>query len=279
MTNKIDFSQNKALMQFYINVDANGDFITDYSVRICGVCGDSSFRCEQRLWHNSYQFSFTIDNCRLWWPKNSGEQNLYDTTVELLYKGNVCDKYKLNIGVRTIKLDRTDFTDKNGIGEFCFEVNGKKIFVLGTNWVPLDAFHSNDCNRMERALELLDDVGCNMVRCWGGNIYEPDEFFDFCDHHGIMVWQDFALGCAIYPQEESFVNKIEEEAIYQIKRLRNHSSLVIWAGDNEGDLMYVNRYRDPNTNIITRDVLRKAMNAHDYSRPYLPSSPFVSVKA
>ena len=279
VTNKIDFSQNKALMQFYINVDANGDFITDYSVRICGVCGDSSFRCEQRLWHNSYQFSFTIDNCRLWWPKNSGEQNLYDTTVELLYKGNVCDKYKLNIGVRTIKLDRTDFTDKNGNGEFCFEVNGKKIFVLGTNWVPLDAFHSNDCNRMERALELLDDVGCNMVRCWGGNIYEPDEFFDFCDHHGIMVWQDFALGCAIYPQEESFVNKIEEEAIYQIKRLRNHSSLVIWAGDNEGDLVYVNRYRDPNTNIITRDVLRKAMNAHDYSRPYLPSSPFVSEKA
>ena len=282
ITNSIDFIQNKASMQFYINVSAENDFITDYSVRISGVCGDSSFECEEKLWHNSYQFQFDIDNCKLWWPKNSGSQNLYHTTAELLYKGRLCDECTLEIGVRTVKLNRTDFVDKDGNGEFCFEVNGKKIFALGTNWVPLDAYHSNDRKRLAKALELLDGVGCNMVRCWGGNVYESDEFFEFCDRRGIMVWQDFAMGCAVYPQEAEFAHKIEEEAVYQIKRLRNHPSIVLWAGDNECDMVYQSwreSARNPNKNIINREVLKRAVEAHDCSRPYLPSSPFVSEKA
>lgn len=164
-------------------------------------------------------FNFVIENCRLWWPKNSGKQYLYTTTVELLYKGNTCDKYNLNIGIRTVKLNRTDITDEDGNGEFCFEINRKKIFVLRTNWVPLDALHSRDFARLCKAFELLDDIGCNMVRCWGGNVYESDEFFDLCDRHGIMVWQDFAMACEIPPQNETFARMIETEATYQIKRL------------------------------------------------------------
>lgn len=208
---------------------------------------------------------------------------MYDTTVELFYKGKLCDTYELNIGVRTVKLNRTDFTDEDGSGEFSFEINGKKIFVLGTNWVPLDALHSKDAKRLDKALELLDDIGCNMVRCWGGNVYESDEFFDFCDRKGIMVWQDFAMACAIYPQEEKFTHMIENEAVYQVKRLRNHSSLVLWAGDNEVDGAYAGGWfgvqRDPNNNIITRNVIKGVLENHDLSRPYLPSSPFVSEAA
>ena len=117
-----------------------------------------------------------------------------------------------------------------------------------------------------------------MVRCWGGNVYESEEFFDFCDEHGIMVWQDFAMGCAVYPDEEQFAKKLEEEAVYQIKRLRNRASLALWAGDNECDLSleWAGIIQNPNHNSLTRRVLKRLVEMHDYGRPYLPSSPFVS---
>lgn len=278
-TNRIDEAKKTAYMRFCINAELSGVFATDYTVRIEGKCKDSSFVHEERLWHTNHAFTFTIDSCKLWWPKNAGEANLYDTTVTLLKKGEVCDTYKLKVGVRIIELDRTDFTDQDGNGEFCFKVNGKKIFALGTNWVPLDAYHSNDVKRLAKAAEMLDDIGCNMVRCWGGNVYESDEFYDFCDEHGILVWQDFAMGCAVYPRDEEFCTKLEEEAVYQIKRLRNHASLALWAGDNENDLCiygWAGFKRDPNHNILTREVLPRAVEMHDYSRPYLPSSPYMS---
>ena len=280
VTTRIDYNTNTAGIRFYINIDANEDFITDYTVRINGSCGDSSFSIDQKLWHNSFLINFSINDCRLWWPKNSGEQNLYATTVELLYNGELCDTYNLNIGLRTVKLNRTDYTDKDGNGEFCFEVNDKKIFVLGTNWVPLDALHSRDEERLDKAFELLEDIGCNMVRCWGGNVYGSDRFYDLCDKKGIMVWQDFAMACEIPPQDETFARAMAEEATYQIKRLRNHPALVLWAGDNEVDQGYEGGWygmrRDPNANIITRKVIKYALENHDLTRPYLPSSPFIS---
>jgi beta-mannosidase len=96
-----------------------------------------------------------VKNPRLWWPKNSGEQNLYRTRVELLHNGISVYVYELNIGIRTVELENSECTDKEGNGEFCFKINGKKIFVLGTNWVPLDAIHSNDVNRIDKALNCL----------------------------------------------------------------------------------------------------------------------------
>ena len=276
----IDYHEDKATVRCFINFDADGDYITDYTVKVSGRCGDSYFSHECKTWHNSFTFNFDIDNCKLWWPKNSGEQNLYDTTVELLYKGESCDIKKMNIGFRTVKLNMTDCTDKDGNGEFCFEINGKKVFILGTNWVPLDALHSQDIKRLDKAFELLDDIGCNMVRCWGGNVYESDEFYDLCDRHGIMVWQDFAMACEKPPQDKDFQNMIEEEATYQVKRLRNHPSLVLWAGDNENDQGYDGGWcgfpQDPNDNIITRQVLKNVLIQHDLTRPYLPSSPYIS---
>lgn len=275
-----EIEENVAHMQFYINADMSGDFAADYSVKIKGVCKDSCFEQEETLWHNTHIFKFDIENPILWWPKNYGEPNLYETVVELLYKGEVMDTYTLNVGVRTTELDRSETVENDST--FCFKINGRKIFALGTNWVPLDAFHSNDINRLPKALELLDDIGCNMVRCWGGNVYESDEFFDFCDKHGIMIWQDFAMGCSVYPQEKEFADMLSEEVVYQVKRLRNHASLVLWAGDNECDLSYQSWsgfIRNPNNNFITREVVKRLIDAHDYSRPYLPSSPFVSEKA
>ncbi|MBO5069949.1 MAG: hypothetical protein J6C37_06260, partial [Roseburia sp.] len=278
-TNKVDVAGAKADLRFYINTSLSGQFAKDYTVRIEGHCGESSFVKEETLWHNTHAFGFCIKNCKFWWPKNAGEANLYDTTVTLRKGGEVCDTYRLRVGVRTVELDRTEYTDKDGNGEFCFKVNGKKIFALGTNWVPLDAFHSKDRNRLEQALAMLSDIGCNMVRCWGGNVYESDEFFDYCDAHGIMIWQDFAMGCAVYPQEKDFMEQLELEAVYQIKRLRNHTALVLWAGDNEDDLAcysWNGFKRNPNHNILTRELLPRLVEMHDYTRPFLPSSPYMS---
>ena len=115
-----------------------------------------------------------------------------------------------------------------------FKINGEKIFVRGTNWVPLDALHSRDKNHLKDAMRMITDLNCNMIRCWGGNVYEDHDFFDLCDENGIMVWQDFAMGCTIYPQDNDFADNQEGSNKYCIK-LRNHPSLVLWSGNNEND--------------------------------------------
>ncbi len=279
VTNKVDIGKETADMSFYMNADLQGSLSTEYRVRVEGRCGNSCFREERGLWHNTHFFRFSLKGCKFWWPKNAGKQNIYDVKVTLLHGDEPCDTYVFRTGIRTIALERTDSTDSEGKGEFCFRVNGERVFVLGTNWVPLNAFHSQDEKRLVKALELLDDIGCNMVRCWGGNVYEPDAFYSFCDEKGILVWQDFAMGCAVYPEDAEFADRLYKEAVYQIKRLRNHVSLALWAGDNEGDCSYEswNGFRrDPNQNILTRQILRHAVSMHDYARPYLPSSPYIS---
>lgn len=104
------------------------------------------------MWNNGFQFNFTVNNVKLWYPKNHGKPNLYKTQVELLYKNNTVDTYELNVGIRTAELDVSDSSER-GIGDFCLKVNGERIFVLGTNWVPLDAFHSQDEKGLTRRLK------------------------------------------------------------------------------------------------------------------------------
>ena len=218
-----------------------------------------------------------LDNVEFWWPRGSGDQPLYDVTVELLDQ-NVIDTYRGAIGIRTINLMRTPITTAESPGEFVFVVNGEKIFVKGTNWVPLDALHSRDSQHMKATCEMMADLNCNMVRCWGGNVYEDHEFFDFCDRNGVMVWQDFALSCAIYPQDDDFARRIRYEAAVIVKKLRNHASLALWAGNNEIDEIYSwgGFKLDPNTDHISRKVLAEVVRQLDPMRDYLPSSPYRS---
>ncbi len=275
-----DAEKQTARVKFFIRAELESDFANEYTYKIEGSCGESHFECSDRLFHTAAHKDVNIEGAKLWWSKPVGEPNLYDVKVTLYHKGAAVDFYTFKLGLRTIKLNRTDTTDKEGNGRFQFEVNGRRIFALGTNWVPVDALHANDVNRLPKALALLDDIGCNMVRCWGGNVYEDDMFYDFCDAHGILVWQDFALGCAVYPQDEELLRRIGAEAAGQIKRLRNHACLAIWAGDNEVDSAYNwGMHRNPNVNLITREVLRRAVLEHDFNRDYLPSSPYFSPAA
>lgn len=274
-TNAVDFSCK-------LNVCIDSDSLKGYTVKISGRCGDSVFSHEEDLWHTSQQVFLHGENMKLWWPRFAGDANVYDVIVELRHNGQVVDSKTENLGLRIISLENTEVVDEKGDGDFCFVVNGKRIFALGTNWVPLDAFHADDEKRLDKALEYLYDSNCNMIRCWGGNVYENDRFYDFCDRNGIMIWQDFSFACAIYPNSEEFKNNVKSELEFQVKRLRNHPSLMLWSGDNEGDMIYrfLNTNRaDPNKNRLTREVIPEIVDYLDPETPYLPSSPYISPKA
>lgn len=278
----IDYKTNNVSFSCKVNVKTERDFMKGYTVRVSGKCGDSEFSHEEDLWHTTQQVFVNLENAKLWWPRFAGEPNIYDVTTELKYNGEVIDSKAENLGLRIISLENTEVVDESGNGDFCFVVNGKRIFALGTNWVPLDAFHADDEKRLDKALECLYDANCNMIRCWGGNVYENDKFYDFCDRNGIMIWQDFSFACAIYPNNEEFKNNVKREFEFQVKRLRNHPSLMLWSGDNEGDMIYayLNANRaDPNKNRLTREVIPEVVDYLDPETPYLPSSPYISPKA
>ena len=270
-----------------LKIQSEEDFISDYRVVITGKCGDSEFRQEYRPFCASLKIEFELQNAKLWWPKNYGEQNLYDIEITLLYNGVVCDKANYRIGVRTVWLKRTSCSGDDG--EFCFIINGKKIFVTGTNWVPTDAFPSRQDEYTLRDIRLADDVGCNMIRCWGGNVYPSDLLYDYCDEHGIMIWQDFALACGHYPDDERLCRLVKEEVKQIVIERRNHPALVVWAGDNECDCFVVPGWEthktenepsamlDPNYNKLTRDTILREVRNHDATKTNCKTVRFINV--
>jgi beta-mannosidase len=259
----------------------DGSVSGGYRLRLEGVCGESAFREEQPVLGRVGTLRFRLDDPRLWWPRGRGDQNLYACVATLMHGDRTLDRAEFTFGVRTIRLERTDLTDAAGRGEFCFHVNGERVFVLGTNWVPLDAYHSRDLGRVDRAVALVEEIGCNAVRCWGGNVYESERFYDLCDRAGILVWQDFAMACAIYPQDAAFQDALRREARQVVRRLRQHPCVALWAGDNECDQAYGwgSSGVDPNTNVLTRQVLPEVIRQEDPRRPYLPSSPYIAPEA
>lgn len=249
------------------------------TMRIDGACEDSAFSFVfDRVTGAGIQ-EFTIPDIRLWWPKHYGDAKLYHITVSLLGQdGKVLMEQTVRRGFRTLELKRTDTVKPDGC--FDFIVNGQRVMLTGSNWVPMDAYHSRDRQRYQKALEMADDLGCNILRCWGGNVYEDHAFFDFCDEHGILIWQDFAMACHHYPQTHDFMERLEKEAEWVVKELRDHPSLALWSGDNEVDqVLGMSGNMDPSINHLTREVLPRVIERLDPYRPYLASSPYISSAA
>lgn len=260
-------------VNYHFATDARG--LDGFALRFTGRCGENRFAAEFPLRYVSGQCTIDIPQPQLWWPRGYGDSALYEVTCELLREGKVVDLRTDRVGVRALTLRRTETTGESG-GEFRFEVNGTPILVKGANWVPADALHSRDAERYLPALELFDDLGCNMLRCWGGNVYEDHAFFDFCDAHGILIWQDFAFACARYPQTPDFLEAVRKEAEFIVRKLRNHPSLAVWCGDNECDEAWLWGGQDPAHNRLTREVLPQVVHRCDPFRPFLPSSPYHS---
>lgn len=179
-----------------------------------------------------------LANAKLWWPHGYGKQIRYEIQVKCIHNGAVPSKYAGKFGIRTVEIDLSKINDSER--KFGLVINGKKIFVKGGNWVPADSLYLRVPDRSYRSLiEEAVEANLNLLRIWGGGLYEKKLFYELCDEKGIMVWQDLMFACALYPdQNEVFRNEVCKELDYQTRRLRRHPSMVLWCGNNENQMVY-----------------------------------------
>jgi len=268
-------NKNRATIFFNYQISSNA-YIREnsgFTIKATGKCGESTFEKTVALYTKASYFSVSIPDAKLWWPYGYGDQNLYDITVAIYQNGKELASKTIRYGIRTCKLEYCDEPNKETFG---FVVNGVKVYARGTNWTPSSPFHSQDKEKLYSEIDNLKELHCNMVRMWGGTVYECDEFYQKMDELGIMVWQDFAFACSFYPQTEEYFSTIRDEIVKVVKRLRNFSCIVAWAGDNENDEFSRCYKVNPNYNRLNREIIPNLIQHHDLYRPYIVSSPFVS---
>lgn len=210
----------------------------------------------------------------LWWPAGEGPQTLHPARVAL----STGDEVHKRVGLRTIRLVQD--LDAHG-RSFEFEVNGRPIYARGANWIPDDSMVARvDDQDVARRIARLPKLGFNMLRVWGGGLYESESFYDACDEHGMLVWQDFPYACMHYPDDEATRERAYAEASHHVRRLRDRASLALWCGNNENEVMYLHgwggsEHRPPRLYglSIYHQTLPSAVRDHDPSTCYLRTSP------
>ena len=208
----------------------------------------------------------TVPRPRLWWPNGLGEHPMYEAQIVLTKNGKPLDRLVVPFGIRSVELDRgpTPSASHESRG-WIFHVNGRPLFVKGTNCMPIDALADVSPEQYEWALSLAHDAGIQMIRVWGGGILETDVFYELCDRFGIMVWQDFPLTCGW--RAEKIDRQIWRNTVkWTIFRLRNHPSLVFWCGGNEFP-------PDDRANADLVFMLDRYTRILDGTRPFMGASP------
>lgn len=265
---------------------------------------------EPRMWHGChydtekvrivrYNASLNVNCPKLWWPNGMGAQNLYKVTTSVQVPDrsagtSTVDTRFDTIGLRKIELIRevtqnlrmhsvaksraSDGTERGDAESFMFSVNGRRLFAKGANYIPPRALYAT--TKTEDYLSLVTnatDVHMNMLRVWGGGVYEQDEFYKLCDKHGLLLWHDFMFACALYPGDESFLKSCEIEARFQVSRLRNHACMALWCGNNELEQMPDEICRTSeskhNYDRLFYDILAKVVEEDAGDMTYWPSSP------
>jgi len=272
----------------YTQKHAEGEVTLDVEARLTlPVGGDAVYELtapDMRTWSCGLtadadgiaRGSVNINEPSLWWPNGLGGQPLYTAVVTLKRDGVVLDTCSRQLGLRTVALDTA--VDELG-RQFRFVVNGVPIFAKGANWIPADSFITR-VKREDYAfyIESAKHSGINMLRVWGGGMYECDDFYDLCDENGILVWQDFIFACGAYPfYEEDFLNNVRREVEDNIRRLRHHASLALWCGNNESEALSLLWRRNKRVYQSNREfyhiTLRDWVNELDSVTPYWPGSP------
>ncbi|MEN9402961.1 MAG: Exo-beta-D-glucosaminidase precursor [Verrucomicrobiota bacterium] len=213
----------------------------------------------------------------LWWPNGQGLQSLYEVTL-ISRNATGCEtgRWTRRIGLRTVALERKP--DRWG-ESFRFVVNGRAIFAKGANWIPAHSFVAG-LSRADytRDLEAAAQAHMNMIRVWGGGIYESEDFYDLCDELGLMVWQDFMFACSLYPGDRAFLRSVKEEARQQVRRLQHRACLALWCGNNEIHQLKSAHLQRPARQrayqAIFHQILPAAVAADDGVTTYWPSSPW-----
>ncbi|MGF7142257.1 beta-mannosidase [Anaerotaenia torta] len=261
---------------------------TEYTVTACSIEGSGMSVQEEeaagkKFFHTVFSKEGRLEEFKsldirvadpvLWWPRPYGSPELYDFRLILKKNGTVIDEKHQRFGIRTIEIIQEDQGDGRS---FLFAVNGRRLFIRGANWVPLNVVYTDITDEdYEDLIDYAVQGNLSMLRIWGGGIYESPRLFELCDEKGIMLWNDFMLSCGIYPQNEEFLGNVAREAEYVIQRYRNYTSLVIWAGDNENGQAYgwAGRPYEFQEDRISNVILKEACGRLDLHRPYLPTSP------
>ncbi len=232
------------------------------------------------------EIPFRIRNAILWYPNGYGEAHLYEAKISLLDK-TVLDERSHKIGFRSIEIAEAPRKDRDGT-RFQFVVNGQEIFTRGYNWIPLDNSIPRGYESAYREqLALAKNGNVNMLRIWGGGIYEDDQFYEHCDELGIMVWQDAMFVCTLYPDDDAdFLEEVKQELIDNILRLRKYTSLALWCGENECHEAYYEWWADRHDEFprffgekVYHEVFPKLLAELDPKRPYRPGSPWCKMDA
>ncbi len=239
---------------------------------------------ELRPGENTVSLPVMIDNPHLWMPNGWGEPSLYKFTASVSVDGVEVASQERLVGLRSIRVVMED--DEHG-KSFYFEVNGHPMFAKGANFIPDDALLPNvTTERYKRIFEDVKAANMNMLRVWGGGIYEDDKFYDEADRNGILIWQDFLFACTTYPHDPLFLKRVEAEAEYNIKRLRGHASLAMWCGNNEiyEGVRYwgwKNKYTaeafaemNRGYDVLFRQLLPDMVKRFDSDRFYMHGSPY-----
>ncbi len=257
-----------------VEFDAYKECKLPFSININGSTVSNTIKVSPKQKFYTSTLTFDEEKINKWYPAGMGNPSLYPLAITF---GDNSDKRM--IGFRTIEVRN----DVKGDGqELTFVVNGKEVFCKGANWVLGDALLSRfDRSRTIRLLQSAAEANMNMIRVWGGGIYESEDFYDTCDRFGLLVWQDMMLSCATYPSDDWFLESVKAELEYQIPRLKSHPSIALWCGDSE-NIEALGWYEETKTNpyryITSYDRLNHGVEELtitrlDPTRKFWPSSP------
>jgi len=263
------------------SVSAGFPDLCSLEFEVCNPKGEFLF-AKAKISANKASASLRITDPELWWPSGFGQQPLYQVTANLRNSrtGKIQDARQKRIGLRTIHLEQT--RDIHGYS-FGFRVNGQPVFARGANWIPADTFVTRvEESKLKNLLMSAKTSNMNMVRVWGGGIYECDKFYDLCDELGLLVWQDFLFACHAYPAHDpQWMNNVRVEAQQAVKRLGHHACLALWCGNNELRHMsaVVNEAGDQGAmswkeyDLLFEKALRRIAKTFAPDTPYIDGSP------
>ena len=222
-------TRKRAVIKHHVTIEADHDVTATVTVTDSAL--QRRLAMQKVALHrgtNTITLPYTINNPNLWWSNGLGEPHLYTLKTKV---GEASASTKT--GLRSIQLHREP--DADGKGEaFYFTLNGEKVFMKGANYIPCDIFLPRVTDSIyRRTIADAVDVNMNMLRVWGGGIYEDDRFYELCDEYGIFIWQDFMFACSLYPADETYLASVRQEAIDNVRRLRNHACIALWCGNNE----------------------------------------------
>ena len=249
----------------------------NFSLKINKNNGQSEILFRQlKMVHNRNTVELEVQDAALWWPRGYGQPVLHDLQIKLLDEnGQEIDTAEKKVGIRKSEL----VISENGRPVFYFKINDQPVFVRGANWIPAHSFLPEvKKTDYERLLKAAAEANMNILRVWGGGIYEHDYFYQLCDELGLLVWQDFMFACAAYPEDESFISEVKQEIEETVLRLRSHPSIILWNGNNENEWIW---YREESAPLhempgyrLFHEWLPRWMPLLDPFRPYWPTSPW-----